>query len=65
MNNIAEGFERGSHKDFAKFVFIARGSAGEVRSMAYIALDKEYIDRQKFDEISIVHQKPASCAGAT
>lgn len=31
MNNIAEGFERGSNKDFAKFVFIARGSAGEVR----------------------------------
>ncbi len=28
MNNVAEGFERGSNKDFAKFLFIARGSVG-------------------------------------
>lgn len=43
MNNIAEGFERGSNKDFAKFLFIARGSVGEVRSMLYLALDQKYI----------------------
>lgn len=35
MNNLAEGHERGSSKDFVKFLFIARGSAGEVRSMLY------------------------------
>jgi len=39
MNNIAEGFERGSNKDFVKFLFIARGSAGEVLSMLYVGLD--------------------------
>ena len=49
MNNIAEGFERGSNKDFAKFIFIARGSAGEVRSMLYIAIDQGYISRETFD----------------
>ena len=48
MNNTAEGFERGSNKDFVKFLFIARGSAGEVRSLLYIALDQEYITEEEF-----------------
>ena len=50
MNNIAEGFERGSNKDFAKFLFIARGSTGEVRSMLYLALDQKYITDEQFKE---------------
>ena len=33
MNNIAEGFERGSTNELLQFLYIARGSAGEVRSM--------------------------------
>ena len=32
-NNIAEGFERGSTNELLQFIYIARGSAGEVRSM--------------------------------
>ena len=50
MNNIAEGFERGSNKDFAKFLFIARASTGEVRSMLYLALDQKYITTEQFKE---------------
>ena len=50
MNNVAEGFERGSNKDFAKFLFIARGSIGEVRSMLYLALDQKYITETQFKE---------------
>ena len=50
MNNVAEGFERGSNKDFAKFLFIARGSVGEVRSMLYLALDQGYITEEQFKE---------------
>jgi len=45
MNNIAEGFERGSNRDFVKFLFISRGSAGEVRSLLYVALDQNYITK--------------------
>jgi four helix bundle protein len=50
MNNIAEGFDRGSNKDFVKFLFIARGSAAEVRSLLYVALDQNYLSEVEFNE---------------
>lgn len=46
-NNIAEGFERGGDKELRQFLIIARGSAAEVRSMLYTALDCNYIDPDK------------------
>lgn len=48
MLNIAEGFERGSNKDFAHFVDYAKGSAGEVRSILYIVIDNKYITQDQF-----------------
>lgn len=51
MNNIAEGFERGSNPDFKKFLYIAKGSAGEVRSMIYLAQGLNYISLPKSTEL--------------
>ena len=44
MNNIAEGFERKTDADFARFLDISKGSNGEVRSMLYLAEDLGYLD---------------------
>jgi four helix bundle protein len=49
-SNIAEGFERHSHADFARFLDAARGSSAEVRSQLYVALDQHYIDQVAFDQ---------------
>ena len=48
MSNIAEGFERNSNKAFINFLFIARGSCAEVKSLLYTALDIGYIDENFF-----------------
>jgi four helix bundle protein len=42
-NNIAEGFERGTTNELLMFLYIARGSAGEVRSMLVLALRRPYL----------------------
>lgn len=51
MSNIAEGFSRRTTKDFVQFLFIAKGSAAEVQSQLYVALDQGYVKKDKFDEL--------------
>ena len=51
MLNIAEGFARKTDKEFAQFLVQAHGSSAEVQSALYIALDQEYIKKDKFDEL--------------
>lgn len=50
MSNIAEGFERRTSAEFARFLVMAKASAGEVRSQLYVALDLEYVDCNTFAE---------------
>lgn len=50
MSNIAEGFERGSDKDFIRFLYMAKAQAGEVRSQLYIAIDLGYVEQQRAHE---------------
>ena len=46
-NSIAEGFDRGSKKEFHQCVILARGAAAEVRSMLYIGLELRMLPVEK------------------
>jgi len=53
LSNIAEGFERDGDKEFGQFLSQAKGSAGELRAQLYVALDANYIDQTKFDQLTL------------
>jgi len=51
MNNIAEGFESKSNTEFRQFLYISKGSCGEVRSMLYLAKDLKYLSDSDFQNL--------------
>ena len=48
ISNISEGFERGTKQEFINYLYIAKGSAGEVRAQLYVALDVGYLNIETF-----------------
>jgi four helix bundle protein len=48
MNNIAEGFERRSDNEFKHFLYIAKGSCGEVRSLLYLGFELKYLTEEEY-----------------
>lgn len=53
MSNIAEGFERGTNREFLQFLHIAKGSNGELRSQLHVATGQGYLTKEEFD---VLHQ---------
>jgi len=51
MNNIAEGFERKTNNEFKQFLYIAKGSCGEVRSMLYLVKELNTISESTFNKL--------------
>jgi four helix bundle protein len=51
MSNIAEGFERGSKTEFIQFLYISKGSCGEVRAQLQVAIDQNYIGAPDYDRL--------------
>ena len=49
--NIAEGFERASRKEYLLFLNIAKGSAGEVRSLSRVAFEVGYLSQKTYDDL--------------
>ena len=54
MDNIAEGFERGTRAEFIQFLGYSKGSCGELRGQLYRMLDRNYINQEQFDEFYLM-----------
>lgn len=64
MNNISEGFERRTKKDFAHFLDLSKGSAGEVRSMLYLSEDRKYVPGPFASDLRTRYEQFSTSIGA-
>ncbi len=51
-SNIAEGSQRGTDKDFANFILIAKGSLAELQTQMIIAMRQNFVDKKQCENIS-------------
>jgi four helix bundle protein len=50
-SNVAEGYERNSNKEFIRFLNIAKGSGGELRTQLYISRKLDFVSKSDFDRL--------------
>ena len=60
MSNLAEGFERSTDADFARFLDLAKSSCAEVRSLYYAAEDLGYVSPSRAEEVRTTTRKLAA-----
>jgi len=64
MSNIAEGFDRSGTGEFIQFLSIAKGSAAEVVSQLYVAMDQKYIAEEEFERLNSLATQAGRKIGA-
>lgn len=60
ISNIAEGFERSNREEFIYFLYVAKGSCGEVRAQGYVAYDQCFVTEQEFKSLISLSEKASS-----
>ncbi|GAB4131364.1 MAG: four helix bundle protein [Acidobacteriota bacterium] len=50
-SNIAEGFERGGNPEFIHFLFVAKGSCGELESQLLVSADLGYLAQDRLQRL--------------
>lgn len=63
MTNVAEGFARKTSRDFAHFLDVARGSAIEVQSLLYVAVDNGYLNAGQFKALYALADEVVALVG--